>query len=83
LASDFKVGQNLVKFGGASDRIVAIEHEKYFGKVYNVFVKSASPQHNVVITSGFLNGTAFFQNEGASNMNREILRKKLTHGALK
>ncbi len=82
LASDFAVGQSLVKLGGAADKIVAIEHEKYFGKVYNLFVKSASLQENVVVTSGYLNGTAFFQNEGASNMNREILRKKLTRGAL-
>jgi hypothetical protein len=82
LASDFKVGENLVKFGGHADRIVAIDHEQYFGKVYNLFVKSASLQENVVVTSGYLNGTAYFQNEGASNINREILRKKLTRGAL-
>jgi len=80
LASDFKVGDNLVKFGGSADRIVSIDEEKYFGKVYNLFVKSANLQENVVVTGGYLNGTAFFQNEGAANMNREILRKNLTRG---
>lgn len=83
LAENFAVGESLVKFGGTSDRIVAIDHEVYFGKVYNLFVQSAAPQHNVIVTSGFLNGTAFFQNEGATYLNRAILRKNLTRGAVK
>jgi hypothetical protein len=46
--------------------------------VYNVFVQSADLHQNIVITNGYLNGTAFYQNEGAQFMNREVLRKRLT-----
>ena len=83
LAENFKVGESLVRLGGKLDPIVGIDQEKFFGKVYNLFVKSSGLQQNVVVTGGFLNGTAFFQNEGASNVNREILRKNLIRGAVK
>ena len=82
LAETFKVGDSLVRLGGHLDQIVAIDHEVHYGKVYNLFVNSASLQENVVVTGGFLNGTAFFQNEGAKNMNREVLRTKLVRGIL-
>ena len=83
LADTFKVGQNLVQLGGHLDRIVGIDNQVFHGKVYNLFVESADPVQNVVVTQGFLNGTAFFQNEGASNLNRSLLRTKLCAGALK
>lgn len=81
LASDFKVGDNLVRLGGAFDPIVSIESTNYFGKVYNVFVKSEAPQKNIVVTNGFLNGTAYFQNEGAKQVNQRLLRANLIRGA--
>lgn len=79
-ASDFKVGESFVKFGGSLDQIVKINDVKYTGKVYNLFVKSADPLKNIVVTNGYLNGTAYFQNEGAGDMNRSLLRGKLTRG---
>lgn len=81
LAEDFKVGDSLVKLGGIKDEIVSIDEVKYFGKVYNLFVKSNVPQKNVVVTNGYLNGTAFFQNEGGDKMNRDLFRKELYRGA--
>lgn len=83
LAGEFKVGDNLVKLGGSLDRITSIDTLGYFGKVYNVFVNSADPAQNVVITQGFLNGTAYFQNEGQANLNRTIFRQNLVKGAVK
>jgi hypothetical protein len=82
LAGEFKVGESLVMLGGVLDPIVSIEKVQYFGKVYNVFVKSAALQHNIVVTNGYLNGTAFFQNEGSNQLNRVLLRQKLIRGAL-
>jgi len=79
-ASEFKVGDSLVKLGGLIDPILSIEKTKHFGKVYNVFVKSSELHKNVVVTNGYFNGTAYFQNEGAKNMNRTVLRKKLVRG---
>lgn len=81
-ADQFKKGDNLVALGGQFDPIVNIEKIVYFGKVYNVFVKSAAIQNNVIITNGYLNGTAFFQNEGAMYLNRKLLRDQLIKGAL-
>lgn len=80
LAGEFAVGDSLVELGGHLDAIVSLEHVKYYGKVYNLFVKSAEIQKNIVITNGYLNGTAFFQNEGAVNMNRALFKNKLTQG---
>ncbi len=79
-ADEFKVGDSLVELGGRLDPIVSLVANMHFGKVYNVFVKSSEPQRNVVVTNGYLNGTAFFQNEGASHLNKVLLRKKLLRG---
>jgi hypothetical protein len=83
LAEDFKVGESLVELGGKRDRIREINKFNHFGKVYNVFVKSNSLQHNIVITNGYLNGTALYQNDGAKFLNRHILRQRLIKGAVK
>lgn len=79
-ASEFKVGDSLVELGGRLDPIVSLEHMNHYGKVYNLFVKSSEIQKNIVITNGYLNGTAFFQNEGAQNMNRSLFKNKMTKG---
>ncbi|MFN7823867.1 MAG: cell surface protein [Pseudobdellovibrionaceae bacterium] len=81
IADEFKVGDSLVKLGGQLDEITDIVPEVYFGKVYNVFVKSNALHHNIVVTNGYLNGTAFFQNEGAKNLNKALFRKKIIRGA--
>lgn len=81
-AADFSVGESLVQLGGIPDQILSIEQTVHTGKVYNLFVKSNDPRQNVVVTNGYLNGTAFFQNEGAQNMNRALFRTNLTRGAL-
>ena len=83
VAKDFGVGEHLVQLGGALDRIVEINEVKHFGKVYNVFVKSASLHHNIVVTNGYLNGTAYFQNEGAKDLNRYVLRNRLIQGVFR
>lgn len=81
VAQDFKVNDNFVRLGGRLDKIVAIEKSDYYGKVYNVFVNSNELKKNVVVINGYLSGTAFYQNEGAKYMNRDLFRKNLTHGA--
>ena len=80
LAGDFKVGDSLVKLGGQRDPIVSIRPLNHYGKVYNLFVKSDEPKRNIVVTNGYLNGTAFFQNEGADQMNRQLFRNRLVRG---
>lgn len=80
VAEEFKVGESLVQSGGTLDAIVSINEIKYFGKVYNVFVQSNAPHKNVVLINGYLNGSAFFQNAGAKEMNRTIFRNNMTRG---
>jgi PKD repeat protein len=82
LAGDWKVGESMVKLGGARDQVVSIRKFNHFGKVYNVFVKSNDLKKNIVVTNGYLNGTAFFQNEGAQHLNRRLFRGALVKGVL-
>lgn len=81
MAQDFKVNDNFVRLGGRLDKIVSIEKSDYYGKVYNVFVNSNELKKNVVVINDYLSGTAFYQNEGAKYMNRDLFRKNLTRGA--
>ncbi len=81
ISGDFKVGESLVQLGGKLDPIVSIEKAVHHGKVYNVFVKSSDLRKNVVVTNGYLNGTAFYQNEGAKFLNRAMFRENLFRGA--
>ncbi|WP_413943147.1 PKD domain-containing protein [Bdellovibrio sp. HCB-162] len=80
-AAEFKVGEDLVLVGGVLDPIVSITPVKYFGKVYNVFVNSTAIHHNILVLNGYLNGSAYFQNDGAKEMNRSLFRQTLTRGA--
>ncbi len=82
LSGDFKVGEPLVQLGGVRDPIVSINKIDYFGKVYNVFTKSSEIHKNIVVTNGYLNGTAYFQNDGAQHLNRRLLRGALIRGVL-
>jgi hypothetical protein len=79
-ARDFKVGDHLVVVGGKLDPIISLDHMNHYGKVYNLLVKSSDLKKNIVITNGYLNGTAFFQNKGAENMNRQIFKNKMIQG---
>jgi FOG: PKD repeat len=79
-ADEFKSGESLVQLGGSLDRITSIEEIKHFGKVYNLFVSSDEAAKNIVVTNGYLNGTAYFQNAGAKDMNRSLFRSNMTRG---
>lgn len=79
-AGEFKAGEALVQLGGVLDPIESITPIKHFGKVYNVFVQSNAIHKNILVTNGYLNGSAYFQNEGAKDMNRSLFRQKLTRG---
>ncbi|MNT27430.1 hypothetical protein D3C72_1630600 [compost metagenome] len=80
MASEFKSDDSLVQLGGSLDRIASIEEIKHFGKVYNLFVESDEAAKNIVVTNGYLNGTAYFQNAGAKDMNRSLFRSQMTRG---
>lgn len=80
VADQFKVGEALVQVGGELDPIVSIDEIKHVGKVYNVFVQSDEVHKNILVTNGYLNGSAYFQNAGAKDMNRQLFRKNLTRG---
>ena len=81
LDAEFKAGESLFMVGGALDPILSIESTIYHGKVYNLFVNTNDLKQNVVVLNGYLNGTAFFQNEGAQKLNRTLFRQHLLRGA--
>ena len=73
-AEDLKVGQELLTRDGKKDPIVEISTLPYYGRVYNVAVASENPMQQIVIGQGYLNGSIWYQNQGATELNRRILR---------
>lgn len=79
-ASEFKVGDLLVRADGTSDQIVSIEKEKYFGKVYNLDPNSKSLLGKLILAEGYVNGSSYYQNQELSKLNRILLRENLSLG---
>lgn len=81
-ARTFVVGESLVRADGSLDPVVRIEHEKFHGRVYNVMPNSASLLGQIVVAEGFLNGSAYYQNNGVRHLNRGLLRAMVPAEAL-
>ncbi|MBX3019739.1 MAG: cell surface protein [Bdellovibrionaceae bacterium] len=79
-ARSFIAGDRLVKAAGGLDDVRSVQTTKYVGKVYNLFTASSELHRNLVVTGGYVNGSAYYQNEGATNMNRQVLRGRLLQG---
>lgn len=76
-ARTFDIGDKLVRIDGAQDPIASISYEEYHGRVYNVAPAVASMLGQVVVANGYLNGSAWYQNNGQKNLNRSLLRSSL------
>ncbi len=72
-ADKLKKGDELLKADGAPDAIVTVEKTKHYGKVYNLRPQPREPVANLLIAQGYLVGSARFQNEYVSAMNRLLL----------
>ena len=72
-AEKLTVGDELLKADGTPDPITAIEKTDYFGKVYNIRPVSSERVANILIAQGYLVGSARFQNDDVSYMNRALL----------
>ncbi|MBY0416260.1 MAG: hypothetical protein K2Q18_18950, partial [Bdellovibrionales bacterium] len=79
-ASEFKVGDQLIRADGSFDDIKHIEEIVYPGKVHNVLPYGDSTLGNIVVSEGFLSGSAYYQNDGVNYMNQKILRSNLLNG---
>jgi len=73
-ASEFTVGEFLVKADGSLDAIADITKYEHVGKVYNVSVDSQNPVEQIIVAQGYLNGSLYYQNEGVREVNRQLLR---------
>ena len=82
-ASYFKVGDSFVRTDGHADRIQRIDNKQYNGKVYNILPFTQSLLGNIVVAEGYLNGSAYYQNDGVGYLNQKLLRKTLTNGVTK
>jgi hypothetical protein len=76
-AREFKRGESLLTSEGKADRIVSIQKKDYFGKVYQVEPRSLDAKRNVYVAEGYLNGSANWQNETITDLNRLILRTRI------
>lgn len=81
-AETFTIGDALIRESGALDPIVNIEHEDYFGKVYNLMPNTESKLGNVVIAEGFLSGSEWYQNEASDLLNSKLLRANIPEDIL-
>lgn len=75
-ADSMKPGEGLITAQGEVDPIISIIPEQYFGKVYNVEVKTDNLTEKIMVAQGYLNGSVYFQND-ITHMNRLILRSNL------
>lgn len=73
-ADSYLVGEALMSVDGGEDRIESVQGETYFGKVYNVLLKSEDPMRNIIAVEGILNGSARYQNEQIRDVNRQLMR---------
>ena len=76
-AKEFTQGEELIRSDGSLDPIVAIEPQRFFGKVYNVAPVTRDEVTNIVVAQGFLNGSSRYQNESLKDLNRSILRRNI------
>ncbi len=73
-ASTLKVGDSLKTVYNQNSEILSIDTVDYYGKVYNINMGSSDIYDNIIVANDFLSGTVYFQNDGVSNLNREVLR---------
>lgn len=81
-AETMKVGEALVHYETGPDAILAIDRTRFFGKVYNVAPKTEHLASHIVVAQGYLNGSAFYQNDGVDYLNRKIVRQRLAENLL-
>lgn len=81
-ARTFKTGEALVRTNGKPAVLKTVSPESHFGQVYNVTPKSNNLRSHVVVAEGFLSGSAWYQNDGAIALNRDIFRFNLPTGIL-
>lgn len=76
-ASDLVLGDSLVTEHGELDEIVDISREDYYGSVYNVKPESLNSVKNLVVASGFINGSDRYQNDWASKQGTQLLVNRI------
>jgi len=72
-ADKLREGDDLLKADGTPDPITRIARTHFWGKVYNLRPTATEHVANILIAQGFLVGSARFQNEDVSFINRTIL----------
>lgn len=82
-ASTLKVGDSLKTVTNTNSKITSIEKVDYFGKVYNIDMGTSDMFENIIVANDFLSGTVYYQNDGISNLNRQVLRTLIPKEILK
>lgn len=74
-AEDLKVGDSLVTAEGKKDLIVAIEKQKFFGKLHNMTIETNELKKSLYVVQGYISGDKKYQDIEATNFNRQVLRE--------
>lgn len=75
--ADLTTNNSLIREDGSFDKIISISKKKIFDKVYNVYPKTKEKLENIVVAEGYLNGSAWYQNEAKRLLNRKMLRSNM------
>jgi len=81
-ASEFSVGDDLIRENGSFDPIVSIDKEMFYGKTYNLKPDTFDPMTNIVVAQGFLSGSGRYQDKTVIEGNRTLLRRNIPESAL-
>lgn len=73
-ADQLSVGDELVAGSGAQEKIVSVEVQDYYGKLYNLVVDSDDLAKSTYLVQGFVSGDKKFQDLSVSEQNRRFIR---------
>lgn len=74
-ARDLKPGDSLVTSDGHKDLITQLSKEKFYGRLYNLTIKTSDQSKSLFIVNGYISGDKKYQDDDASDFNRRIFRK--------
>ncbi len=73
-SKDIKVGQFLLTGNGTPTRVMSVEKELFFGKLYNATIDTNDRQKSLYIINNIISGDKKIQDETISEINRSIFR---------
>jgi len=74
-AQNLKLGDSLVTSDGHKDLIIELSKEKFYGRLYNLTIKTSDKTKSLFIVNGYISGDKKYQDDDVSDFNRKIFRQ--------